>query len=137
VSRPALLDGIHVLVVEDDPDQRDVLATLLQQLGAVVSVTAAAEPALEDLTQFVPDVTLSDLDLPGIDGIAFVQKLRSVEGGLLARVPVIAITGHYERLTAEHAQGVGFAALLRKPVRVQDLCETVRRAVGVSGTATA
>src|SRR4029077_16105477 len=71
-----LLVGIHVLVVEDNADARDLFKTILQYAGALVTVSSGAEQALQMCEQILPDVMLTDIAMPDRDGFWLVSELR-------------------------------------------------------------
>src|SRR5256712_10391741 len=72
------LGGIHVYVVDDNEDARQLLSEVLEYCGALVHLSTNAEDALRDLTQFLPTIVICDLALPGVDGFAFIRMLRKL-----------------------------------------------------------
>jgi len=121
------LSGLCVLVIDDDDDSRATIAATLHHAGATMTSAAAGDHALDDLTQFLPDVIICDLRMPRVDGLGFVRQLRAraaEEGG---RLPVIAITAYYEQYDRTEAARIGFAAYLPKPLDLDHLCRTVRK----------
>src|ERR1043166_2413643 len=88
-----LLLGIHVLVVEDNGDARELFKTILQYAGALVTVVAGAEQALRMCEQILPDVLLTDIAMPGRDGFWLISELRKRQNDGLRRIPAIAVTG--------------------------------------------
>ncbi len=74
----APLKGIRVLVVDDDADTREFIAFLLEQQGAIVAIAASANEALAMMAQSKPDLLLSDLGMPEVDGYALIRKLRAM-----------------------------------------------------------
>lgn len=119
-----LLLGVHVLVVDDNTDARELFKTILEYAGALVSVAATAEQAVRFFDHVVPDVLVSDIAMPGHDGYWLIREVRArgVERG--GAVPAVAVTD-----LAEHgprqALGAGFQAHLRKPVDPWELCRLV------------
>ena len=113
---PALsLHGIRVLVVDDDSDGRWALATLLTTLGAIVTEEASADDALTTLTRERPDVLLSDVTMPGHDGlwlIAQVRRLPSNQGG---ETPAAVITGNVTPEDRAIVLKAGFQYHIPKP----------------------
>lgn len=89
------------------------MALTLTKCGASVTVSSSVEDALGLLTSLVPDVIISDIAMPGIDGYAFVKKLRALPG---AAVPVIALTAYASTRDRERALALGFDVHLAKPV---------------------
>src|SRR6185295_3470040 len=90
------LDGVRVLVVDDEPDSNDVVGTLLASRGAEVRVAASTPQALEVLEEWLPDVVVSDIGMPVEDGYALLRKMRA-RGGEIGRVPAIALTAYTTR----------------------------------------
>jgi CheY-like chemotaxis protein len=120
------LSGLTLLVVDDNDDSLDVLSTFLRACGAHVLSARGALVALSYVdTQSRIDVVVTDLSMPNIDGVEFVQRLRSHPRG--RSVPAIALTGFYEQYM--DTLGTGFNAFLRKPVNFDHLCKTIRSVV--------
>jgi CheY-like chemotaxis protein len=131
-KRPAALDrfllaGLRVLVVEDDADSRDILATVLSESGAEVSAAESAMEALAAIEDRPPDAVVSDIGMPEMDGYAFVAELRRRppdKGGL---VPAIALTAYTEPQSRNQAIAAGFQEHLSKPADPQALLAAVAR----------
>src|SRR5262245_47710770 len=77
-SAPCALDGLRVLVVEDDPDIRELLASILAQAGAVVASAESAEEGIDAVRRFRPELLLSDIGMPHEDGYSFMQRVRAL-----------------------------------------------------------
>ena len=118
---PALLDGIVVVVVEDDPDSLDLLRAVLEQRGAVVVPASDATSALEKLTRIRPDVLVTDMSMPGRDGWWLMHEARTQ--GLLTGVAAVAVTA--VSLTPQQVREAGFDVYLRKPIDPAVLCARV------------
>jgi CheY-like chemotaxis protein len=88
------LKGLRVLVVEDEPDSRDLLITVLQRYGAVATAAGSAAEALELLDELKPDLLFSDVGMPGEDGYALIQKVRARSPERGGRVPAVALTAY-------------------------------------------
>jgi CheY-like chemotaxis protein len=117
------LSGLTVLVVDDNPDSLDVISTFLRTCGAQVLEARSAIGALAYVdTQRNIDAVVTDLAMPYVDGVEFVQRLRAHPAG--RSVPAIALTGFYEQYSDR--EGAGFDAFLRKPVDFDKLCRTIR-----------
>jgi two-component system CheB/CheR fusion protein len=113
-GRPAL-QGLRLLVVEDEDSSREMLATLLAQLGAEVTATASAAEAFAALAEEVPDVLISDIGMPGESGYDLLRKVRSLppaHGGL---VPAIAFTAYSSEQDRLEALAAGFQMHHTKP----------------------
>ncbi len=128
----ARLDGIRVLVVDDEPDAREVLGTILGAAGAEVALAGSAKEALESLASFAPDVLVSDVGMPDEDGYAMLGRVRA--GAFrFARVPALALTAYASPEDARHAMLAGFDAHLAKPVEPATLTVVVSRLFGKEG----
>ena len=120
------LTGVHVLIVEDDEDSRQLLATFLEYCGALVTMCHSTESALEDLAEYRPHVIVSDLSLPGADGLHFIRALRRLEPEAGGDVPAIAVSGYVKDFTVADAKIAGYSGYLVKPVNLDDLVTLVR-----------
>ena len=124
--RPCNLGGLHVLIVDDNADFREVLASSFDYYGALVTRASSPRAALALLRRTRVDVIVSDLSMPGEDGLAFVKRLRALpdeEGGA---VPAIALTG-FDHPNEQHALAAGFQAYLRKPPDFGAMCRVFAR----------
>ncbi|HEY4972980.1 MAG TPA: response regulator [Steroidobacteraceae bacterium] len=121
---PALLSGIHVLVVEDDGDARALVARLLNDAGARVTEAAGADEALAQVAQAVPHVLVSDIGMAKRDGYQLMRALRA--GGHSAeRLPAIALTAFTRAEDRHDAIEAGFQIHLAKPVNLEALSAAV------------
>ena len=122
VDKP--LQGVRVLVVDDNPDQLDILRGLLTHAGAHVTVAHAAQEAFDSFQADPPDVVVSDLAMPGVTGYSLIRRIRASRAG--RTVPVIAITAFYEDEHREKALAAGFSAWLAKPASDRVITAIVR-----------
>jgi CheY-like chemotaxis protein len=127
--RLADLDGLSVLIIDDNDDARATIAATLHYAGASMTSAAAGDHALDDLTRFLPDVIICDLRMPRMDGLTFMRRLRMRAPAEGRDIPVVAITAYHEQYSLSEALAVGFAAYLRKPLDLEELCRVVE-AVG-------
>jgi CheY-like chemotaxis protein len=123
-SRDCDLKGVHVLVVDDDVDSRDILDTVLRYTGAHVSSAGSAQTALAAVHRDIPDVIVCDIAMPGESGYDFMGAIR--RNPRLRHIPVIAATGYSRLLSRNRALAVGFKAYLEKPIDLLKLCRTIR-----------
>ena len=114
------LQGVHILVVDDERDARELLEAVLRQAGAEVLSADSVRHALEALESFRPDVIVSDIGMPGEDGYALMKQLRA-QGGGGASVPAIALTAYTRQEDKQRALALGFSAHVGKPVNPDDL----------------
>jgi PAS domain S-box-containing protein len=122
VAIPPNLDGIEVLVVDDERDARELLRAVLAKCGATVSVAASAGEALESLSMRMPHVVVSDIGMPGEDGYSLIKKM-SAYAALQGKVrPIaVAVTAFASTEDRERALRTGFQAHLAKPVDPAEL----------------
>jgi CheY-like chemotaxis protein len=119
------LNGVRVLVVEDDPDGRDMLVTAFEHCGARVTATASALEAMAAFRREVPDVLISDIGLPGEDGYELMGKIRALppaEGGM---VPALALTAYSGEEDRRKALAAGFQVHVPKPAEPATLVAKV------------
>jgi signal transduction histidine kinase/ActR/RegA family two-component response regulator len=124
------LDRVRVLVVDDDPDTLDVVKQVLETAGAQVTSVASAREALAALSVGPPDVLLSDLGMPGEDGLALIRKIRSLEPARGGRVPAAVLTAYTQAEDRSEALHAGFQLYLAKPVEPAELTAAVARLAG-------
>ncbi|MBE9046332.1 response regulator [Pleurocapsales cyanobacterium LEGE 10410] len=118
------MTGIKILVVEDNEDSRSLLTFLLEQENASVTATASASEALSALSQSLPDVLISDISMPEVDGYTLIRQIRELpsRGG---QIPAIAMTAYAEESDRAAAISAGFQRHITKPVNVDDLIEAI------------
>jgi signal transduction histidine kinase len=124
------LDEITVLVVDDDPDARDVLEELLRFHGARVTVTASAAEALQVFTERRPQVLISDIAMPGQNGLDLIRRIRGLQPHCGGQIPAIALTAHAGPTDSVAALDAGFHRHLVKPVDPRELVDAVAQLVG-------
>jgi len=120
------LNGVRVLIVEDEIDNRKVVAAALRHSGAEVQCIATAAGALDLMLRWRPDVLICDIGLPDLDGCAFLRELRA-RGDAASTTPALALTvlgrpGEQARITA-----AGFDVFRQKPIDPVDLAHEVGR----------
>jgi PAS domain S-box-containing protein len=123
------LDGLSILVVDDEPDTRELLKQGLEYCGAKVRVAGSANEAVDQLIVSVPDILISDVGMPGIDGYDLIRQIRGLpreRGGKVAAIALTAYTRTEDRLQALRA---GYDMHVPKPV---ELAELVAVAVSVA-----
>ena len=113
------LQGLDVLLVEDSPDTLLLLSTLFRREGATVTAAASAAEALQRAIAKRPNIIVSDIGMPDVDGYQLLQQLRMLPG--LNDVPAIAISGYASEDDRERALSVGYLALVPKPVDIDTL----------------
>ena len=118
-----VLFGLKVLIVEDSADTLALLRTIFVQQGAQVSTATSATEALSLVQSNVPDVIVSDIGMPDTDGFELLQKIRELPE--LENTPAIAISGYASEADRKQALGVGYSALMAKPVDVDALFDLI------------
>src|SRR4030095_12572451 len=121
------LAGIHVLLVDDNPDALEIFGSYLRHVGAVVTLASNGAEALGFLEQARADVIVTDLSMPGIDGVEFATRLRGYRGQDTAPTPVIAVTAFPENYMRESMQDLWCRSYWVKPVQPARLALEVRR----------
>ncbi len=129
---PVRLDGVHVLVVDDDADARRIVTMVLERVGAVVVTAASVPAALAALAKARPDVLVSDLGMPDQDGFDLIRQLRD-DGHDAKDLPAVALTAFVQKDDADLALLAGFQVHLPKPVDPHDLTSVIARLAGRSG----
>ena len=140
VSAPAVLDrtaslkGLKVMVVEDEFDTREMVAEGLEQSGATVLLAATGAEALRVLARHTPDVLVSDIGMPEMDGYELLQKIRSENAPRLRTIPAVALTAFASDEDKRKSAQAGYHAYLVKPVTMTELISTVASVARTRGT---
>ncbi|MDQ6808480.1 MAG: PAS domain S-box protein [Verrucomicrobiota bacterium] len=124
---PPGLEGAHVLVVDDEPDSRDLVKRILQECAATVQTAASAEEGLAALDREQPDVLISDIGMPGTDGYQFMRSVRALSEEKGGRIPAIALTAFARSEDRQRAMLAGFDMHVAKPVEPAELIAVVAR----------
>jgi CheY-like chemotaxis protein len=124
--RGADLHGLRVLVVEDEGDTRDILDVLLRESGAEVQAVPDAEAAMQAMHARPPDVLISDIGMPEMDGYDLIRQIRRLHPDAGGRVPAIALTAFAHGSDHREALRAGYDRHLAKPVDAVTLTRTVR-----------
>lgn len=124
------LDGIRIVLVEDECDARESLTTALRLFGAHVIAVPSAAAALLALDHQPADVLLSDLGMPGQDGYELIQQVRAREAARGGRMPAAALTAYVRPEDGAGALRAGFDTHVHKPVEPNELARVVRRLAG-------
>jgi CheY-like chemotaxis protein len=121
---PRAPESMRLIIVENDPVLRLALAKVLKHEGMqVLAQSADGAEALEAMQRLTPDVILTDCDMPHVDGIEFVQRLRAAGD----QTPVVMLSGQTEPATIAHATAAGVNRYLIKPVSAQTLSSVLRQ----------
>ncbi len=115
------LDGMRVLVVDDDRDGLEMVAAILRKSGAEVMTRASAAEGLDAVHAWRPDVVISDIEMPGEDGYSLIRRLRALDDAALARTPAIALTAYGRVQDRLRALSAGYSMHVPKPVDPAEL----------------
>ena len=127
------VDGVRVLVVDDDADARGTLGTILERAGALVTTADSADAALHQLHITTFDVILSDIAMPGEDGLTLLRRIRQATDCRLQQLPAIAVTAYAGEDERDKALAAGFQLHLPKPVTPEELVHSVKAVVPCAG----
>ncbi|MBD2386113.1 hybrid sensor histidine kinase/response regulator [Cylindrospermum sp. FACHB-282] len=119
------LAGVKVLIVEDDADSRDFVVFVLEQEGAEAIAVSSAFEALRVLEQLKPDVLVSDISMPDMDGYMLIRQVRTLIPEALGQIPAIAMTAYARKYDQQQALLAGFQMHLSKPLNAEKLVAAV------------
>jgi len=122
---PCALEGINVLVVEDEPDTRELLTTILQECGAQVAAVGSAKDALILIQQELPNVLLSDIAMSEKNGYDLIRKIRALPPEKGGNIPAVALTAYAGPVDRRRALLAGFHVHLAKPVEPDELLAVI------------
>ena len=120
------LAGARILVVDDEKDTLDVIEMLLRTHGADTRSAGSAAEGMACLHAFQPQVLVSDLAMPGEDGLTFIRRVRALPADRGGAVPAVALSAHVYREDQDRALAAGFDAFVPKPVRPRALIDCLR-----------
>jgi PAS domain S-box-containing protein len=128
---PRALTGIRVLLIEDEPDSRDLARAALTRFGALVSAVSSSAEAVHVLlsasAETLPNVVVSDIGMPVEDGYVFIQQLRSLSPERGGRIPAVTLTGYSTPADVNRALAAGYQLHLSKPIDPVALIEAVAK----------
>ncbi|OKH35551.1 hypothetical protein NIES2119_20060 [[Phormidium ambiguum] IAM M-71] len=125
LNQEADLTGYRILTVDDDPDARQLLNVMLTQYGAEVLTVTSASEVLENLEFFQPDVLVSDIGMPEVDGYSLIQKIRSLPPEKGGSIPAIALTAYAREDDHDRALINGYQRHVTKPLEPELLVQAV------------
>ncbi|MEH1916554.1 ATP-binding protein [Nostoc sp.] len=127
-----ILAGIQILVVDDDDDTRDFHTFVLEQAGAMVTAVTSAKEALQVLAESEPDMLLSDIGMPEIDGYMLMRQIKALQANQAKQIPAIALTAYAGEINQQQALESGFQKHLSKPVEPDELVKAIATLIGRS-----
>ena len=124
------LENVRVLVVDNEPDAREILNIMLSQCGAKVTTATSTSEALEVLQEWKPDVLVSDIGMPGEDGYALIKKVRALEPEHGGTIPALALTGYAGSEERVRLLSAGYQSHVTKPVQLNELAIAIADLAG-------
>ena len=124
------LDGLRVLLVDDEPEAREIISTVMTRTGAEVTACKSASEALATLLEWKPDVILSDIAMPDEDGYSFIGKVRSLPREKGGATPAAALTAYARDVDRTQALAAGYQMHIAKPIAATQLVTIVARLAG-------
>ncbi|MEH2047232.1 ATP-binding protein [Nostoc sp.] len=132
-SLTEILAGTQILVVDDDDDTRDFHTFVLEQAGAMVTAVTSAKEALQILAESEPDMLLSDIGMPEMDGYMLMRQVKALQANQAKQIPAIALTAYAGEINQQQALESGFQKHLSKPVEPDELVKAIATLIGRSG----
>jgi CheY-like chemotaxis protein len=114
--KPSSLEGLRILVVDDEVDARSLLTTMLERCGAQVVAVGSAREGLESVESWKPDVLIADIGMPVEDGYKLIKKVRALPKERGGQVPALALTAYARMEDRVRALSEGYQVHLAKPV---------------------
>jgi CheY-like chemotaxis protein len=125
-ERFAERENLRVLVVDDEPDTRLLLATIIESCGAIVKSADSAGEAFVLMKEFKPDLVISDIAMPIEDGYSLIRRVRELAPDRGGKIPAIALTAYAREEDRVLALNAGFQMHLSKPVEPDELLEAIK-----------
>lgn len=133
LASPRSLEGVRILLVEDDDDIRDLMRIALEGHGAALTAVDSTRAAVAAIEVQTPDIVISDISMPGEDGHALLRKVRGLPLTRGGKIPAIALTALDSREARVASRDAGFHYHLTKPVDANKLVEIVAGLVRLTG----
>jgi len=130
---PRLLEGVKILVVDDELDARELITFILEKGGASVQVAPSTVEALEILPSWQPDIIIADIGMPKDDGYALIRKVRAMTSEQVVVTPALALTAYARAEDRVQALAAGYQGHLTKPVEPAELILTTARLLKQAG----
>ena len=124
------LEGLRVLLVDDEPEARQIISTVITRTGAEVKACNSASEALAKLMEWKPDVILSDIAMPDEDGYSFINKVRSLPREKGGETPAAALTAYARDVDRRQALAAGYQMHIAKPIGAGQLVTMIARLAG-------
>ncbi|MBV8885983.1 MAG: response regulator [Chroococcidiopsidaceae cyanobacterium CP_BM_RX_35] len=124
------LEGVRILLIDDQLDSREFLTFALEQYGAETLAVALADEVLAGIRQFQPDVLVSDIGMPEIDGYTLIRQIRTLAPEQGGRIPALALSAYASEADRQQALQAGFQQHIAKPVELDQLVRVIASLVG-------
>jgi signal transduction histidine kinase len=124
------LEGLRILVVDDEVDSRDLVSAILTRCGSEVNCCESAAEALKAIRDWKPDLLVSDIGMPNEDGYALIRKMRKMKSKRARQTPAVALTAYVTNEDRERALAAGFQRHLAKPIEPSALVMLIADAIG-------
>lgn len=124
------LSGMFVLVVDDEADSRELISFILEQEKAIVTVASSAIEALQIIERSRPNLVISDIGMPDLDGYMLMRQIRNMPQG--KQIPAIALTAYAGEIDRKQAEAAGFQLHLSKPIEPAQLLEAISNLIGAN-----
>jgi len=121
------IEGLRILVVDDDVDTLELITFILEEYQMQVTTAASASEALDSLTRSLPHIMISDIAMPGEDGYSLIRKVRNLEAESGGHIPAIALTAFAREEDRILALDAGFQMHVAKPVDPFELVAVVAK----------
>lgn len=125
-----VLDGLRILVVDDELDSRELITAILTRCGSEVRCSESAAEAIQACRDWKPDLLVSDIGMPQEDGYSLIQKLRKMRSKWARQIPAVALTAYATVEDRARALEAGFQVHLAKPIEPEALVRSIAGAVG-------
>lgn len=120
-----VFSGVKILVVDDEPDARDLIRCVLEDASANVITAGSAQDAFELVTSLAPDILISDIGMPDEDGYEFIKKIRALPVEKGGKIPAVALTAYARAEDRKRAMLSGYQVYLTKPVEPSELIAVI------------
>lgn len=132
-SAASLLDGVKVLVVDDEADSRDLLMAILTRCGSDVRCSDSAAAAMQTFHEWNPDLLVSDIGMPNEDGYSLIKRLRELDSKHARQIPAVALTAYATDEDRLRALAAGFQIHVAKPIEPENFVTCVASVLGRNG----
>lgn len=129
-AEPRALDGLRILVIEDDVDASELLTVVLREAGARVTAVSSAAEALGSIVAATPDILVSDIGMPGMDGLVLIRTIRGLPDDSGGRIPAVAFTAYARGEDRQAVLSAGFQGYVSKPLNPAVLVAEIANLTG-------